>query len=540
MRIAHVTATFPPSYSGTGVVCYYNALGLARLGHPVTVFTAADASTQAADPTEFTVRRLPALFRLGNAPFLPGLLRLSGFDLVHLHYPFYFGAEMVWLGALSSGLRYVVTYHQDVLFPGLLRWPERLHHRMVGKRILDRASRILATSLDYARASRLQPWLGQGPQKVQELPNGVDAERFRPGLDSSAWRARYGLRTAERVVLFVGALDRAHYFKGVPVLLQALASLKGENTRLLLVGEGDLRASYEQQAHLLGLSDRVRFCGRVSDRDLPAHYALCDLLVLPSTTLGEAFGVVLLEAMACGKPVVASNLPGVRSVVSDGQDGLLVRPRDVPDLATKMQMLLDDAPRCQEMGKLGRAKVEARYNWPVIIPRLLQVYEEVLGSEGAGAKGSGGGGGAREERGREAEGRRSGRAGVKAIQSREELDVYRLASEAAMRIFEVSKSVPREEVYSLTDQIRRSSRSVCANLAEAWRKRRYEAAFVLKLNDSEAEAAETQTWIRFAIDCGYLKPDAGQELFQAYDYIIGKLVNMIIHPSPWILDRNKH
>ena len=90
------------------------------------------------------------------------------------------------------------------------------------------------------------------------------------------------------------------------------------------------------------------------------------------------------------------------------------------------------------------------------------------------------------------------------IQSHEELDVYRLAFEAAMRIFEVSKGFPREETYALTDQIRRSSRSVCSNIAEAWRKRRYEAAFVSKLNDAESEAAETQTWLRFAVECGYL------------------------------------
>ena len=88
------------------------------------------------------------------------------------------------------------------------------------------------------------------------------------------------------------------------------------------------------------------------------------------------------------------------------------------------------------------------------------------------------------------------------IQNHGELDVYQLAFKAAMRIFEVSKGFPREETYSLTDQIRRSSRSVCSNLAEAWRKRRYEAAFVSKLNDAEAEAAETQTWVRFAMKTG--------------------------------------
>lgn len=125
------------------------------------------------------------------------------------------------------------------------------------------------------------------------------------------------------------------------------------------------------------------------------------------------------------------------------------------------------------------------------------------------------------------------------IQSHEELDVYGLATKAAMRIFEISRRFPREETYSLTDQIRRSSRSVCSNIAEAWRKRRYQAAFVCKLNDAEAEAAETQTWLRFAMDCGYLSSEVGSELYLMYDYIIGKLVNMIANPSPWILQRNK-
>ena len=123
------------------------------------------------------------------------------------------------------------------------------------------------------------------------------------------------------------------------------------------------------------------------------------------------------------------------------------------------------------------------------------------------------------------------------IQSHEELEVYQLAFEAAMRIFEMSKRFPREETYSLTDQIRRSSRSVCSNIAEAWRKRRYEAAFVSKLNNSESEAAETQTWLQFAVECGYLAPEIGAELRQTYDYIIGKLVNMIVRPGPWLMTR---
>jgi four helix bundle protein len=123
------------------------------------------------------------------------------------------------------------------------------------------------------------------------------------------------------------------------------------------------------------------------------------------------------------------------------------------------------------------------------------------------------------------------------IQSHEELDVYRMAFAGAMRICELSKGLPREERYSLVDQIRRSARSVCANIAQAWRKRRYEAAFVSKLNDAECEAAETQTWIRFAVDCGYWSQETGNELHQTYDHILGKLVNMIANPTPWLMPR---
>lgn len=127
----------------------------------------------------------------------------------------------------------------------------------------------------------------------------------------------------------------------------------------------------------------------------------------------------------------------------------------------------------------------------------------------------------------------------KLVRSHHELEVYRLASEVAMRIFELSKQFPHEERYSLTDQVRRSSRSVCTNIAEAWRKRRYEAAFISKLSDAEAEAAETQTWIQFAVECRYLSRDVGKDLYRTYDQVIGKIVNMITNPTPWLLKKNQ-
>jgi four helix bundle protein len=119
------------------------------------------------------------------------------------------------------------------------------------------------------------------------------------------------------------------------------------------------------------------------------------------------------------------------------------------------------------------------------------------------------------------------------IRTHKHLEVYQLAFEAAMKIFEITKSFPKEERYSLTDQIRRASRSVCSNIAEAFRKRKYPKSFVAKLTDSEGEAAETQTWLDFSLKCNYIEKEMYNELYEKYEYILGKLVNMSLHPEKW-------
>ncbi len=127
------------------------------------------------------------------------------------------------------------------------------------------------------------------------------------------------------------------------------------------------------------------------------------------------------------------------------------------------------------------------------------------------------------------------------IRSYKELRVYRSAMEAAMQIFELTRTFPAEERYSLTDQIRRASRSVCANIGEGWRKRRYAAHFVSKLSDSETEAEETRVWLEFSWKCGYLARERAEELDRQYDLIIGQLVRMIQRPEQWTIrsDRSK-
>jgi glycosyltransferase involved in cell wall biosynthesis len=380
MRIAHVTATFPPYRGGTGAVCYYNAVGLAKRGHEVHVYTAdyADMPHDAHDdPPEITVHRLRPAFRFGNAPLLPGLLGLKNFDLVHLHWPFIFGAELVGLNRLFGSTRIIITYHNDLIGIGTRKMLFDIYTAFSARFVLPMARRYGAVSLDHIMNCGLTPYLTGREEKIVEIPNGVDATLFNPAVGGNRVRHENNIPMDARVILFVGALDQAHHFKGINHLITTAAELQNQHIYLMIVGEGELKDEYEALATQLGLQATTRFTGAKSHSELPAYYAAADILVLPSFP-PESFGMVLIEAMACGKPVIASRLPGVRSVVSDGEDGLLVEPGDVHGLATALRTLLDDPDRRRAMGLCGRAKVEAKYAWPQIISRLETIYQEVL------------------------------------------------------------------------------------------------------------------------------------------------------------------
>jgi glycosyltransferase involved in cell wall biosynthesis len=378
MKIAHLTSTFPPYHGGTGSVAYHNAVGIARLGHDVTVITSQFPLSEHEYPREISVQRLPSMFRVGNAPFLPKLFQLNGFDLVHIHYPFIFGQEIIFLKSFLK-TRYLITYHQDLILSGFVDRIVKLHHQVVGKSILARAQRLLTTSLDYACASRIAPLFDNIGRKIEELPNGVDINTFHPLVHTNGLREAHNIAPDELVLMFVGGLDTPHYFKGIETLLYSLVKLNDDAVKLIVIGDGDLRDSYERLACSLDIAGRIIFRGHVSDELLPRYYALCDLLILPSVTMGEAFGMVLLEAMASGKPVVASNLPGVRSVVQDGYDGFLCSPGDVDHLTQTIRQVLDlDTQTRENMGRCGRKKVETKYSWEIIVKQLEGIYEQIL------------------------------------------------------------------------------------------------------------------------------------------------------------------
>jgi glycosyltransferase involved in cell wall biosynthesis len=378
MRIAHVTATFPPYYAGTGIVCYHNALEMARRGHEVTVFTAGLLGAQSNEViNKITIHRLRPIIHLGNAAMLPQLSwSIRGFDVMHLHYPF-FGGEFAILAAKLTRTPKVITYHNDVILPGWRGKVEKILRWTVGKATLRSADRLLFTSQDYGQASLARAMLHGLESVIGILPNGVDTITFCPGNPPQTLIDLYQLTSNDRVALLVARLDQAHYFKGVHIFLEALAQIS-PFVKGIIVGDGDLRTSYEEYAHNLGIASKVFFAGYVKDESLPDFYRLAYITVLPSVTMGEAFGLVLLESFACGTPVIASNLPGVRSVVSEEKDGFLVKPGDVDDLARKIQTSLDDPERRHVMGIYGREKVVTKYAWSKVVDQLEDIYIDII------------------------------------------------------------------------------------------------------------------------------------------------------------------
>ncbi|MEO8603834.1 MAG: glycosyltransferase family 4 protein [bacterium] len=378
MRVAHIAPVFPPYRGGMGTVAFHQAAALAAAGAQVTVFTPRQMKARRV-PDGVEVIELRALLERGNAACLPQVVARAGrFDVLHLHYPFFGTAELVAARRLAIGPPLVLQYQMDVVG---VHWKARLfhwHRRSALPLILRAADAILVTSHDYAASSFLAPRLAELERKLVAIPGGVDPAVFSPTDDRAAARRQFGLGEA-LTVGFLARLDRAHYFKGLHVLIEALALIP--DATLMVGGDGEWRAEYEAQARAR-LGDRVCFVGDVPDAALPAFYRAADAFALPSIDRTEAFGLVLLEALACGTPVVASRLAGVRTLVDDGRTGFLVEPGDAFDLAAKLGQCLRER---EALAPNAVAFVRARFSWEAIAAQLLALYQRIIAGQEARA-----------------------------------------------------------------------------------------------------------------------------------------------------------
>ncbi len=362
MRILHIYKDYFPVLGGIENYIKILAEAHTAMGHQVTALVCAPGPrTERQSLNGVEVIKAARLATVASMPLSLAqplhALRLRA-DVVHVHSPYPLGETTAWL--LKPHTPLIITHHSDVVRQ---RGWLRLYGPLL-RRVLRRANRILATSPPYIESS---PWLRPLRDKCTVVPLGVDHRRFHPPA-----RPFDGPPT----LLFVG---RLRYYKGLDTLLRALPALP--DVQLNVVGTGPMETAWQALTHDLGLEARVHFLGEVSDADLPARYRQAHLFVLPANARSEAFGMVLLEAMASGLPCVSTELgTGTSWVVQDGVTGRVVPPRSPEAMAAAIGELLGDPARLREMGRAARARVEAEFTQERMVERVLAAYRAVVGS----------------------------------------------------------------------------------------------------------------------------------------------------------------
>ena len=308
------------------------------------------------------VGSLGKLLSCSIAPTYPLWARKFDPDLIHVHLPNPL-AELSGLLA-KRDVPVVAQFHSDVV-------RQRNLLKVYGpflEAFYRRASCIIVPTPRHIEISQ---FVSRHRDKCRVVPFGVPLSRF--DLDEDGKKKVDGLRDGMPSVLCVGRLVS---YKGVEYLLRAMESVKA---RLWIIGVGPLEDSLKHLAAQLGLTDRVQFLGKVSEADLMAYYHACDVFVLPSITNAEMFGVVQLEAMACRKPVISTDLPtGVSWVNQHEKTGYIVPRENVGELAGAIRRLLDSAQLREEMGEAGRTRVEENFTSTKMAEAMLQVYQEML------------------------------------------------------------------------------------------------------------------------------------------------------------------
>jgi glycosyltransferase involved in cell wall biosynthesis len=365
MRILMLTQTFFPSVGGG--IRYKSAIvdHFRSRGHTVDVLAiSTDSELKLEQEAGGMIVRAPQLVRVDSTQVAPGYLWLfrhlaPKYDILHFNFP----SPMTELALLASSRRVharkVVTYHADIVsakrFSGA-------YNRFVTAPFLDRMDAILVSSPKIADSS---PHLEKHLGKTHVIPFGIDPALFRrpPGLVAQT-------SDGELSLLFVGRLAR---YKGIDVLLRALARAPG---RLTIVGEGPLRPGLEEQARSLGLAERVTFTGFITDAELLEKYHAADVLVLPSTDAGEAFGYVLLEAMICETALISTELgTGTSFVNAHGETGLVVPPSDDDALCNAINELARERERLQRFKAAARRRVLERFTLERMLAETERVYE---------------------------------------------------------------------------------------------------------------------------------------------------------------------
>lgn len=371
MKILQTPVRFYPFIGGVENYVYHLSEELVKMGHQVKVICANEPHSPKEEViNNIIVERLPYIAKIANTnltPTLPFKIPGEDFDILHTHLPTPWTADWSAFYAKLKGKPLVLNYYNDIVASGAASNIASLYNKTFLKFLLKQADRIIIIQEDYLKTS---PYLSKYADKVRVVPVGVDVDRFKP-LD---------VETEKNSIFFLSLLDEYHLYKGLDYLLESIKIVKEEikDIKLIVGGKGTLLEHYKSRAESLGIQDNVQFHGFIPEEEIVAYYNRCQIFALPSiSSAQEGFGIVALEALACEKPVITTEIVGVSDEIAKEGLGAIVPPKDANALAEGIIKLLS-SPDLQEMGERGRAVVEDKFTWKRVAMLTDEIYQELL------------------------------------------------------------------------------------------------------------------------------------------------------------------
>jgi glycosyltransferase involved in cell wall biosynthesis len=368
------------AHGGTEIAAYNLAVNMANRGNLVDVFTTSiDSKSSVELYPNMKVHRHGTSMKIASAnPSIKLIYNPLNYDvdIVHAHSPIPYSDLPALLYSKRKKLPFILTYQFDGVETGgsfARNAGVSLYNKLFIHKVLDAADTIIATTKSYAKES---PFLRNYLDKIVVIPNGINIEEVTTPLTREKSREILGLPQNSEIILFFGSLVE---YKGPDILLKAFKLVKKivPSAKLIFAGRGHMDNQLKETAKQMNISEDVIFTGFVEDNLKPLYYKAADIFCLPSTTLAESFGIVNLEAMAAGIPIVSSDLGGIPDIVKNGENGLLAKPYDIEMVAEKLLILLKDEDIRKKMGADGKNKVKD-YSWKEVASKTEQLYKSMI------------------------------------------------------------------------------------------------------------------------------------------------------------------
>jgi glycosyltransferase involved in cell wall biosynthesis len=374
MKILQTPIRFYPFIGGVENYVYYLSQELVKKGHQVKVICANEPQSPKKEIiNNITVKRVPYIGKIANTNITPSLpieiLREGEYDIMHTHLPTPWSADWSAFFSKLKNKPLVLNYYNDIVAQGgIAEKTAQLYNKTFLKSLLKKADRIIIIQENYIYTS---PYLSEFTDKISVVPVGVDVNQFQP----------IKIDKRENSIFFLSLLDEFHKYKGLEYLLKAIQIVQKDidNVKLIIGGKGNLLKYYKSMAESLGIENNVEFHGFIAEEKIVEYYNSCSLFILPSiSSAQEGFGIVALEALACEKPVITTNIVGVADDLKKVNAGRIVPPKDAKKLAGAIIELLSNEQMSKKMGVKGRKLVEKKYTWLKIAEMTEDIYKKVL------------------------------------------------------------------------------------------------------------------------------------------------------------------